>query len=200
MSLEHEIKDFVGVYKNLYSSEFCNNVIKFFDNANNHGLTLARQNYHNIDKTLIDDQAVPIDVPCMHDEYNFLGSSNLSAEFLNIFWSSVYETYKNKYTVLGLSDRHSIYTVKIQKTDIGQGYHTWHYETSSRANTNRLLTYILYLNDVEEGGETEFLYFPRRIKPTSGTLVLWPGSFTHTHRGNPPISNSKYVITGWVEF
>lgn len=49
-------------------------------------------------------------------------------------------------------------------------------------------------------GETEFLYYPRRIKPKQGTLIVFPGAFTHAHRGNPPLSGDKYIITGWIEF
>ena len=59
---------------------------------------------------------------------------------------------------------------------------------------------LVYLNDVEEGGETEFLYQSRRIKPKQGTMVICPASFTHTHRGNPPLKGNKYMINGWIEF
>ena len=82
----------------------------------------------------------------------------------------------------------------------GEGYHAWHCEDDSRDNATRILTFILYLNDVNEGGETEFLYYPKRIKAEAGKLILWPAGFTHTHRGNPPLSNTKYILTGWVEF
>ena len=98
------------------------------------------------------------------------------------------------------SGSHFIYDIKIQETDIGQGYHIWHYESSDKNLSNRLLAFILYLNDVDEGGETEFLYYPKRVKPKTGTVVLWPAAFTHAHRGNPPISNCKYILTGGVEF
>ena len=60
--------------------------------------------------------------------------------------------------------------------------------------------YILYLNDVPEGGETEFLYQRLRVSPKEGTLVIFPASYTHTHRGNPPLRGSKYIMTGWIEF
>jgi hypothetical protein len=59
---------------------------------------------------------------------------------------------------------------------------------------------MAYLNDVEEGGETEFLYQKKRVKPVKNRVVVWPAGFTHTHRGNPPLSNAKYIITGWVEW
>jgi hypothetical protein len=59
---------------------------------------------------------------------------------------------------------------------------------------------MIYLNDVEEGGETEFLYQKRRVQAKQGRLVMWPAAYTHTHRGNPPLSGDKYALTGWLEF
>ena len=59
---------------------------------------------------------------------------------------------------------------------------------------------LLFLNDVDEGGELEFLYQSKRIKPKAGTMVISPAFFTHTHRGNPPLSGEKYILNGWCEF
>jgi hypothetical protein len=61
----------------------------------------------------------------------------------------------------------------------------------------RLVTFIFYLNDVEEGGETEIWGY-RRIKPTAGKLLLFPASWTFPHCGKMPISSDKYIITGWL--
>ncbi len=54
---------------------------------------------------------------------------------------------------------------------------------------------MVYLNDVDSGGETEFLYQQLKIKPKRGRVVIWPGSFTHLHIGNHPMSD-KYIHTG----
>ena len=59
---------------------------------------------------------------------------------------------------------------------------------------------MFYLNDVAEGGETEFYYQDVKIKPKAGTMVIAPAYFTHTHRGNVPKSNDKYILTSWVLF
>lgn len=61
------------------------------------------------------------------------------------------------------------------------------------------MAFIVYLNDVEGGGETEFLYLGRRVSPVQGRLVIFPAGYTHTHRGNPPLSGEKYILTGWIE-
>ena len=76
----------------------------------------------------------------------------------------------------------------------------WHSETGTRRNSGRIAVFTLYLNDIEDGGETEFLYQGLRVKPEQGALVIWPTGYTHTHRGNPPLKDTKYIVTGWVEF
>jgi hypothetical protein len=62
------------------------------------------------------------------------------------------------------------------------------------------MAFTYYLNNVNDGGETEFLYLKKRVKPIEGRLLIWPASYTHTHRGNPPLSHSKYIVTGWIEW
>ena len=60
--------------------------------------------------------------------------------------------------------------MKIQKTLPGGGYHTFHCENIAPGNYNRLLVTMLYLNDVDDGGETEFLHQSKRVKPEEGTF------------------------------
>jgi hypothetical protein len=82
----------------------------------------------------------------------------------------------------------------------GGGYHVWHSEQGNSDSANRVLTYSLYLNSInnECAGETEFLYQQMRIPPQENTMVIWPAGFTHPHRGNVVYGETpKYIITGW---
>ena len=63
-----------------------------------------------------------------------------------------------------------------------------------------VINYMLYLNDIDEGGETEFLYQGKKLKPEQGKVVIFPCGFTFPHRGNPIYKGEKYIITGWYTY
>lgn len=185
------IEDFVGVFEGAYSKEYCDKVIEYFEATKAAGCSYTRQNE--------DSQTLKIRKDDTFIWADLTHANNLLGDFNSKFWNC-YERYADKYDVLKDSGAHNNYAWKIQKTELGQGYHVWHYESDTAAHARRLLAWVLYLNDVDEGGETEFLYQSKRVKPKAGTLIVWPAGFTHVHRGNPPLSNTKYIVTGWVEF
>ena len=91
-----------------------------------------------------------------------------------------------------------MYDVKAKKIPIGGGFHQWHYENDGLLLSPRKVVIQLYLNTIEEGGETEFLYINKRVKAKQGSVLIFPAAFTHTHRGNPPIGKDKYILTSWL--
>lgn len=191
-----EQNNFIGIYDDVYSKEWCDNVIKYFHKMEDTGLTVTRKQQRNTDfRTKRDDLQLYVATTVLFHE-NFEGLFH--RDFYSIFWNKPYAEYSDKYDILDNYHRHDIIHPKIQKTEVGQGYHVWHSENQTLKTSNRLLTFTVYLNDVDEGGETEFLYYPVRVKAKAGRVTLFPANFTHTHRGNPPLSNTKYIITGWL--
>ena len=68
----------------------------------------------------------------------------------------------------------------------------------------RSWTTMLYLNDVEEGGDTYFKHLNLKIKPKAGLLLAWNNlhpdgrpNIKTMHEALPPISGDKYIITKW---
>ncbi|NVJ50440.1 MAG: 2OG-Fe(II) oxygenase [Gammaproteobacteria bacterium] len=86
------------------------------------------------------------------------------------------------------------------------GYHHWHSEhfphpvDQGQRSLHRVLLWLIYLNDVEQGGETEFYFQQAKVKASKGSLVLAPCGFTHTHRGCVPESSDKYVLASWLMY
>lgn len=64
-------------------------------------------------------------------------------------------------------------------------------------NFPRAISALLYLNDVEEGGETWFDKFGLSIKPEAGKLVLFPSNYAYSHQALPPVSGDKYIAVTW---
>lgn len=92
--------------------------------------------------------------------------------------------------------------MQMQRYVDNQGYYAWHYETdgTSESMRHRQMAFMWYLNS-PQGGETEFRHQNLKIEPKTGTAVLFPAFWTHVHRGNPPgEGQSKYIITGWIEY
>lgn len=185
--------DFILIRDNTFSEEMCQEYVDLFKTYEEQNLLMSRQEQRDGLKTQKDD----FNAVSNHGFHFNLESGELGNKTIEMIKEGLKE-YTDQYQVLvntNLALRH----FKIQKTVKGGGYHVWHFESGSFEVAPRVLTYIVYLNDVEEGGETEFLYQSKRVKPKQGTMVLWPGSFTHAHRGNPPLTNEKYVLTGWIE-
>jgi 2OG-Fe(II) oxygenase superfamily len=97
-------------------------------------------------------------------------------------------------------------TINLQKyfADKG-GYPYWHCELhpspeDQGESLHRVVLWTIYLNDGFGEGETEFMYQQRKIVPKTGSLLIAPTAFTHTHRGNMPKGGDKYISTGWVLF
>ena len=75
-----------------------------------------------------------------------------------------------------------------------------HTDIRRALSANRFLVYILYLNDVEEGGETYLLKQNIKVKPKAGRLLMFPPFWTHPHAGLKPIKGTKYVIMSYLHY
>ena len=188
------INNFIGVYDNYITKEECNNAIKLFEDENKFNRTLNRLAFENAPITEKQDQQF------------FAGGNNI-----NVWWERLkpmivnYDLAWNHYIENTGADhaydkKGFFFTnLKIQKTLPTEGYHIWHIEHGKGyENEPRAFVFSIYLNDVEEGGETEFLHFSKRVKPKTGRIVIWPAGFPYLHRGNPPLSGEKYILTSWM--
>lgn len=78
-----------------------------------------------------------------------------------------------------------------------EGFSGYHCERAGLKHANRILVWMVYLNDVTEGGETEFYFQHHFEEPKQGKLMIWPSDWTYLHRGIPSLTQTKYILTGW---
>ena len=193
------MNNFIGIFDDAVSHEVCDEIISIYEESQKLNYTLTRQDI-GYSHQKADNSLVFANKKYMTNSIFFSQQRQHIETFVDLAWKCYHE-YAKKYGILNSLRGHRFYDdIKIQKTEPSGGYHVWHCEHDGRTCGSRLLLVMLYLNDVEEGGETEFLYQSLRVKPKKGTIVICPSGFTHTHRGNPPLSGDKFMINGWIEF
>jgi hypothetical protein len=116
---------------------------------------------------------------------------------------SVLDPYMEKYKFCNAYARFTITEdVNVRCYKPNEGFYQWHTEryNNSYPNASRHLVFITYLNDVDDGGETEFYYQELKVKPRKGLTLIWPADWTHTHRGVTSPTQEKYIVTGWFSY
>ncbi len=192
----NNIENFIGVYDNYITKEQCNNAIKLFENQNKFNNTLDRISFEN--SSILQKQ----DRQFFAKEHNIdIWWEELKTMIFNfdIAWKHYLQNTGAAECYDMNLDGFKFTQLKIQKTLPTEGYHIWHIEHGkSYKMAARAFVFSIYLNDVEEGGETEFLHFSKRVKPKAGRIVIWPAAFPYLHRGNSPLSGEKYILTSWM--
>lgn len=191
-----EIEQDIGVQHNFFSPDQCNRIIEHWERLQTLELSHTRQQLGDGGKLEKADSTVFL---METSSLRLSADQPFMAEFLDQFWRA-YDAYTSAYGVMNEGDRHWIRGMRLQKTLPGEGYHRWHYEADGAHSASRICAFSLYLNTVDTGGETEFLRQHLRQPCTQGTLLIWPANYTHVHRGNPPLSGVKYLLTGWTEW
>ena len=178
--------DLIRRYTGAFSSDDCKKLIEYIDSFQvNNLLAYDQEKLHEVDHETIN----------ITHSYDFPAYSFISKEIIPKFKPCIDE-YLKTFSILN-SYKFLIYDLKLKKIPTGGGFHSWHFENGSVTYSPRTFVIQLYLNDNFDGGETEFLYQNRREQAEEGDVLIFPAGFTHTHRGNPPIGGTKYLITSW---
>jgi predicted 2-oxoglutarate/Fe(II)-dependent dioxygenase YbiX len=107
--------------------------------------------------------------------------------------------FKETYPYFGDMSRFKDMGYNLQRYQEGEYYH-WHVDSDNEVLAPRQLVALWYLNDVEEGGETDFLHQKISVIPEKGKLVLFPPFWTHQHRAATVKKGTKYIATTWINF
>lgn len=195
------IMNYIYENNNSVCEELCVEIIKLFENdhAKHDGYTIG-----GINKKIKDTKDMNIlkTNNIWSEIYNFLETEltcNLKIYLENI--NNKYKNingYKNGYELI--SKNVVITPFMVQRYIKNEGKYIYHndFNIDFEKKTHRVLTYLFYLNDVAEGGETEFFGGDIKIIPKAGKLIIFPACWTFPHCGKMPISSNKYIITGWI--
>ena len=171
----------IKVYENAISDDFCNLLINFFEEQQK---SIMDANWRR----------------CL--AYSGLDSSPLWSEFVEVI-KNIFDRYKldMRNTILNfvsVIEAPNIfkYNVNLESPNL---FHR-HADNWSMDTASRQVSIIIYLNDVDQGGETNFTELKTSVSPKKGRILMFPSFYTYLHEGVPPLSGPKYIAVSWLHF
>ena len=189
---KNENPHFIGAW-NIENNDLCTEIINFFEENRD----LQRDGVTGSGKNLTIKKTTDIVV-------NANDLKNIKFKCLNKYINELYKNfrdYQNQWPFLkSLIKEVHIGKFNIQKYSPGGHFAKIHTERSSIVSSHRLFAWMTYLNNVEDGGATNFSHYDIKIKPETGKTLIWPAEWTHAHNGEILNSGVKYIVTGWMHF
>jgi len=187
----NKLNNFIGGW--YISKEVCKDLIKYYEQSSDKSDGMVAVNdIPSVDKLLKASTDVRI------------GLDFKDTKILNYYkeLDKVCEEYKKKYKYSDEDQAKWNLTEDwtLQKYNPTEGYFLKHYEKSGGVSVNRHLVFMTYLNDVSDGGETEFYYQKLKVKPEIGLTLIWGSDWTFTHNGVTSPTETKYITTGWFSY
>ena len=180
-----KFSDFIYIERDALPKSFCNNVIEKFEQDDRKRQGQVGSGVHLEIKRSSDLSITELEDWKSYDQAFFRCLNNGLKKYVR-FLPEEYTIHK------ALSEIKNDTGYQIQRTQPGD-YYIWHHDQSA----TRMVTFIWYLNDIKDGGYTEFID-GTRIQPEAGKLIIFPSTWDFLHRGVSPKTETKYLCTGWV--
>jgi hypothetical protein len=182
-----ELRDLIHVHENVLNQDVCNFLVNFFEENTN-----LHERY--------DENGSPT-----FTQINFTQNRNISDEVNSVHTHiirTILEYRDNYYEFIDkrvFPEDHAFEQFRIKKYNPGgEDRFDTHVDVTNHDTSRRFLSFMWYLNDIESGGLTVFKDLT--IQPKQGTLVIFPPLWMYPHRGEPPISGSKYIMSTYLHY
>ncbi len=188
------ITDMIYVERDVLSQEQCDEMIKYFwDNPQLHDDGKVEH--------FIGDEYKGKLVNKEHKnctQFMFEAGHKYADLMTNII-QKAYLNYRLQLPVLPAADLAILdYTIRVYPK--GEGIFKTHIDQAQGGTISRLFACIIYLNDVDEGGETFFPDWNIGCRCEMGKILLFPCNWIFPHGSNVNISHDKYILTAFINY
>ena len=188
LKLESDQINFIGIW-NLENNELCKDIINFFET----NIDLQKDGTTGDGKKTELKKTTDINIhPNNLKEEKFVHIKNYIKSLHNCYldYQEQWPFLKDKINTVDIP------TFNIQRYNPGDHFSHIHTERSSLNSLHRVFAWMTYLNNVDDGGFTNFTHYGLKIKPEKGKTLIWPSEWTHAHTGEVLNKGLKYIITG----
>jgi len=186
-SLMVELNDFIHLYEESLESNICDFLVSLFDQVPDKHERHDNQGKPNFTQFNLTEHRE------LTPEVNQVHSHIIKKVFE---YRDVYYEFVDKRV---FPDEHTLEQFRIKKYNPdGEDRFDTHVDVTNYDSSRRFLSFMWYLNDVESGGET--IFQDLSVQPKRGTLIMFPPLWMFPHKGNPPISATKYILSTYLHY
>ena len=193
--------DLIKVYDHDLGDEICDYLICHFEKSSSRHKKVFRNKTPNFTEYNLTRHANKNDKTKKIYDYLIKKLHQNAKSYFNFVNNKLIDLYPDDhiYSRSVFPNHYGIERFRIKRYNTGgEDRFDTHVDVKDHSTARRFLSFFWYLNDVEEGGETEF--DDLIIKPKKGTLVIFPPLWMFPHRGKPPISGSKYLLSTYLHY
>jgi prolyl 4-hydroxylase len=183
------LEQFVQVYDDALDPVLCAKMIASFDAL----ARFQRPNGRGVREGLDDSRWTELDITPLSDP----GFRSMMFENMRLHLER-YSASLELSIPIPLAERTSELIIKRYRAG-GEERFQPHFDAIGPVS-NRYLVFLWYLNEVEAGGETEFVDLGVKVKPAAGRLLVFPPYWMFQHAGRPPLSGDKYILSTYFLF
>ena len=184
-----DVRSYVRFYDNALPADFCAQMVQAFESSKHLQSPHGRGHQAGLDNSAW----VEMNVTRFAD-----------TAFLGFFHAQIdkYLAEYNKQLPLTIAIPNSITIddIRIKRYRAGTDENFEPHFDSYQQKSARYLVFLWYLNDVTDGGETEFVDLGIKVAPRAGRLLMFPPYWMYQHAGRPPLSNDKYIVSTYLMF
>lgn len=184
-----DLTRFVRVYDDSLESGFCQRMVESFERLS----TLHARNGRGHMRTLESSAWTELNV-------SRTGDASLERFFRERIATDLARYNRDLGLSLEVPLRTRMEELRIKRYSVSEGDQFQPHFDSLDYTSNRYLVFLWYLNDVSEGGETEFCDLDIKVSARAGRLLMFPPYWMFQHAGRPPRSNDKYILSTYLLF
>ena len=182
-----ELNDFIHIYENALEVDVCDFLVSLFDQTED-----KHEHYNNEGKPNF-------------TQFNLTQHRELTPEVNQVHSHIIRKIFQYRDMYYEFTDdrifpkEHALEQFRIKKYNPGrEDRFDTHVDVTNYETSRRFLSFLWYLNDVEIGGNTVFKDL--NISPKRGTLIMFPPLWMYPHKGEPPISGPKYIMSAYLHY
>ena len=185
------LTDYIKVYDDVCDKDFCEQIINSFETEEEHQVFIDRLQRPTFTEMNISQQY-------MNNNHTWTAIQKQA--------QSVFVEYVSKYMdELDLGPDFPAkyafeeFRVKKYREDSNDQFSD-HTDVGDYNSARRFLVCFLYLNDVEEGGTTDFPKISHSVTPKCARMLIFPPNWMYRHAGRPVVNGKKYILGTYLHY